>query len=737
MESRHAVPSGSPVSHDEGVLDLQRHIATFRRHFWLMAGVGAVVFVLLAGFLLQRPASYTATAEILLDSRKQNMLDVKQVGPGAAVDTSAVDTEVEVLKSRQLADTVITEKRLDLDPEFNGAIGKPSTKQSMLEKLGFAAKPQKPVEAADKVKARERMVDDVLSRLTVERSGGTYVIRIGFRAGDPVKAAAIANAYANAYLTQQLRVKLDATQTANQWLNSRLSGLRSQVEAAEAAVQRYKAENGLLSADGTTLTEQNISTLNNQLAEVRASQAEQEARLNTARRQLASGSAGDDVGEALNSPVIQQLRAQRAEVSRRVADLSNRYGPRYPDLLKAQREAADLDGQIQSEIKRVISNLSAQADVARQRTASVEASLNRTRGTLAANNAASVQLNELERNAESVRTLYQSYLDRFKQTSTQQGVEQTDARVISPARVPTSPSAPNVPKSLALAIAAALVAGVGSVFAAAALETGLSTSEEIEEALDTPHLASVPLLSSTLAGQRSSLAPIDYVVEKPLSAFAESFRNLRAAIAAGGQGKAPKVVLFTSALPGEGKTSTSIGIGRTAAMAGLRTIIVDCDLRRRGVTRAVDLKPQIGLLEVLLKGAPLADAIVLDEKSGAYLLPLNRETQTSRDVFNSPEMATLLTQLRERFDFVVLDGPPVLPVADSRVLAPRTDAVVLLARWRKTPKRAVQEALREINASGAYLAGAALTQVDVVKQSRAGYGDAGYYYKAYSQYYLD
>lgn len=702
-----------------------------------MAGVGAVVFVLLAGFLLHRPASYTATAEILLDSRKQNMLDVKQVGPGVAVDTSAVDTEVEVLKSRQLADTVITEKRLDLDPEFNSALAKPSTKQAVLEKLGFAAKAQKPVEASDKIKARERMVDGVLSRLSIERSGGTYVIRVNFEASDPAKAAAIANAYADAYLTQQLRVKLDATQTANQWLNSRLSGLRSQVEAAEAAVQRYKAANGLLSADGTTLTEQNISALNTQLAEVRASQAEQDARLSTARRQLASGSAGDDVGEALNSPVIQQLRAQKAEVSRRVADLSSRYGPRYPDLLKAQREAADLDVQIQSEIKRIISNLSAQADVARQRTASVESSLGRSRGTLAANNAASVQLNELERNAESVRTLYQSYLDRFKQTSAQQGVEQSDARVISPARVPTKPSAPNVPKSLALSIAVALVAGIGSVFAASALETGLSTSEEIEEALDTPHLASVPLLSSTLAGQRSNLSPIDYVIAKPLSAFAESFRNLRAAIAAGGQGDAPKVVLFTSALPGEGKTSTSIGIGRTAAMAGARTIIVDCDLRRRGVTRALDLKPKVGLLEVLLQGASLADAVVLDEKSGAYVLPLNREAQTSRDVFNSAEMASVLEQLKQRFDFVVLDGPPVLPVADSRVLAPRVDAVVLLARWRKTPKRAVQEALREINASGAHLVGAALTQVDVVKQSRAGYGDAGYYYKAYSQYYLE
>ncbi len=387
---------------------------------------------------------------------------------------------------------------------------------------------QEPSEALKAQIAHEKVIDSVLKHLKVTRSGLTYVIEVGYQANTAQKAALVANTYADKYLLEQLDAKFEATERANQWLNSRLAGLRDQVVAAESAVERYKAANGLLSAEGNTLTEQEISNLNNQLAATKAQEAEQVARLNTAQNQMARGSTGDDVGEALNSQVIQQLRAQRAEVSRQVADLEARYGPRHPELLRAKQQLNDIDNQIQAEIKRVISNLQAQAQVARQRTASIQASLSQSKGTLVANNSAGVKLNELERNAESARTLYQSFLDRFKQTTAQQGIEQSDSRVISRAKTPTKMSSPLWILNLAAGLVAAVGAGFGAILLLEMFENRLFTADQVEALFDLADVGSIPMLASTITDKtiaRTRLSPTNYVVERPLSAYAEAVRK--------------------------------------------------------------------------------------------------------------------------------------------------------------------------------------------------------------------
>ena len=711
------------------LFDVHRHIALLMRRRWVLAGVGLSVFALSAVALLARPPQYAAVAQLRMNTPSQNVMDSRQApGRTPAAENGVTDTEVEVLKSRALAASVVRDLDLTRDPQFNPALSPPGPLRRL---LGGGAGP-----APSPAVQMEQTIDRVQSGLTVRRSGATSVVDLEYEAGDPDKAAALANAFAQRYLAGQLESKVNATRNAGQWLDSRLAGLRDQVVAAEAAVQTYKAQNGLLSASGETLTEQDISNLNAQLATARAAQAEAAARLSTARSQLARGSTGEDVGEALNSTVVQQLRGQRAEVSRQVADFETRYGPRHPEMIKARRQLADIDGQIRAEIRRIVSNLEAQAQVASQRTASIAGSLNQSRGTLAANSAASVRLNELQRNADSTRTLYQSFLDRFKQTSAQQGIEGTDAVIVSPAKPPTAPSSPNLPKGLLISTALALIAGFGAVFLAEALQKGFSTSEEMEDALGLPVLASIPLLSSTVkkASDRR-ISPADYVVERPFSAFPEAFRNLRTAIEAARPVDAAKVIVMTSALPDEGKTTSAVCLARTMALAGSRVVIVDCDLRRRGLSRIFG-SPEAGLLEVLDGRSSLDRALVRDDRTEAFVLPLGRSGTTVRNVFGSPQMDELLRALSKAFDFVVLDGAPVLPVADTRILAPKADAVVLLARWRKSPRRAVESALRELRAVGAPLVGAAFTQVDVKEQARSGYGDAGYYYRAYSRYYL-
>lgn len=721
-----------------GQLDLRRLYLAFRRRMRLFGAV--VAAVLLASMLITLSATpkYTATANVMLDPRKEKVTNVDDVLSGLPADSSVVDTEVEVLKSRQLAERVVSALNLEQDPEFNGRLKKPTGLKAVVGGIaslfGASAPDEVKLSPIQQQKAHEAIVDHVLGGLAVKRAGLTYVINVSYQSESPAKAAVIANKFAELYLLEQMEAKFEATEQATNWLNSRLGQLKDQVLADEAAVQQYKIANNLLSADGQNLTEQEISSYNQTLAQARAQVAEDEARLNTAKQQLAKGSTGDDVGEALDSPVIQQLRAQRAQVSQNLADLAGRYGERHPEMLKAKRQLSDIDGQIQAEIQRIVSNLQAKVQVSRERAGAIGASLGGAKGALVSNSKAMVRLNELQRKADASRTLYESYLNRYKETSTQQGVETSDARIVSKAKIPIGQSSPKVGLNLALGLLLSLGAGVGAIALAETLDAGLATAEDVERRLETAYLGGIPFFASV--ADETDIPPIDYVVAKPLSSFAESFRALRTSIGHSKLGQPVKVVAITSSLPGEGKTTTSVALARVAATQGSRVIVVDCDLRRRSVNRLLGEEPKMGLLEVLSGEIPLEKALVVDKQSGAHVLPLAHHAYTPKDVFGTAAMDRLIAGLRANYDLVILDTAPVLPVADTRVLAPKADVLVFLARWRRTPQHAIEAGLRLFHGTGTHVAGVCLTQMDMKQQAKYGYGDPGYYYAEYKKYYV-
>jgi succinoglycan biosynthesis transport protein ExoP len=723
--------------------ELQRLIATFRRRSRLFISVALVILAAVVLVTFQQTPRYTATSNVMIDTRKREVSNIQDVLSGLPADSSVVDTEVEILKSRSLADRVVADQKLDQDPEFNGAL-RPRKGLLSIVSAPFAAvgslfsshTPQTQAAANLRAtKAHEGVVDSVLSRLKVRRSGLTYVIAIDFESKDPVKAAQVANAFANLYLTQQLQDKYDATQQANQWLNQRLAELQPQVFQAEAAVEQYKAQHGLLASVGSSLTEQEISNLNNQMAQAQADQAEHDARLRTAQQVLESGATGENLSGSLNSPTITQLRAQSAELSSKVADLQTKYGPKHPEVQRAERALADNAAQIREEVSRQVSSLQAEAQVARQRVASLQGSLGQAKGALIGNNAASVELADLQRKADAASTLYATLLNRAKQTATDQGSETSDSRIVSRAKIPNAPSFPKKQLNFALGLLLGLAGGVGSVFLMEALDSGLATSEDVERLLGVPHLGAIPMLDSTTDGKASGVAPGQYILDKPLSAFAESFRNLRASILFSRVDTPVKVVLVTSSLPGEGKTTTTFCLGRSMAMSGAKVVVVDCDLRRRNINRLLGIEPEVGLIEVLQGTASLEQAMVFDQPSGAWFLPLAKSVHTPKDLFGSHAMDRLIETLRAQFDLVLLDTAPVIPVSDTRILAPKADVVVFLTQWRKTPRKAVDAAFALLKSVGADIAGVALTLVDAQEQAKYGYGDSGYYYRSYRKYY--
>ena len=571
--------------------------------------------------------------------------------------------------------------------------------------------------------------------LTVKRSGLTRIITITYRSKSAGKSARIANEWARLYLSQQLETKFNATKEANDWLNARIGDLRTQVETAETELQNYKIANNLVSSSNDdTIAQQEVTTLDQQLATVKVDQAESDARLNVAKRQLAGGSTGEDLGEALNSDVIRDLRNQRAILTQHMADLSSKYGPLHPDIIKTKKQLDDIDGQITAEVNRIISNLEGQAQIQRQRTASLQGSVNQARGQLIGNNRATVRLNELQRNADAVSTLYQSYLDRFKQTSSQAGIDQTDARIVSTAGVPLSAATPKKTLALALALVAGLAAATLAVLLRRALDSGMATGSDVEAQLDQPYLGGIIDLP-TLLPKGTKAAPRQYLLDKPLSAFSEGFRNLRAGLVYSKLGEQVKMIAITSSLPDEGKTTTSICLARTMAMAGQSVLLIDCDLRRRSLAKALDMEVSNGLLEVLTGAVAFKDAIVSDPVPGVDYLALSSRAAPPKDIFGAPGMAMLLDEARTRYDVIILDTAPVLPVVDTRILLRQADVTVMLVRWRKTPRRAVQTSIGLLADVGVKVGGVVLTKVDLKAQSKFGYGDSMYYFNQYKEYY--
>jgi capsular exopolysaccharide synthesis family protein len=370
--------------------------------------------------------------------------------------------------------------------------------------------------------------------------------------------------------------------------------------------------------------------------------------------------------------------------------------------------------------------------VAQQRLASLDNSRSRAQGALGSNNEAIVGLNELQRRADASRAVYEAFLNRSKETSAQEGLQRPDARISSPAQAPSWPTSPNKPLNLALGFVLAVAGGVGVILLLENLDSGLRTSADVEQKLRMPNIGSVPLLTRTGRTGKTS-----YILAKPFSGFAEAFRNLKTSLTLARDDRQIRVVAIASALPGEGKTLTTTSFGRLLAQSGSKVLIIDGDVRRHMLTESFGRRPAAGFVEVLEGRATLEEALLTDEESGAHLLLLSDSPVPTEDLLSSEALTTLFARLREEYDFVVIDTAPVLAVAETRVIAVRADATIFLVKWSKTPRQAADAALDLLVNAGAFVAGVCLTQVDMSKQARFGYGDKLYYYHGYRKYYSE
>jgi polysaccharide biosynthesis transport protein len=710
-------------------LDLRALMTTLRRRLRLFVGVFVLVLVIAAYLTSRQPTLYTSAAQIVLNMREEQIAPKDTLG-ATLTPADRADTEVEVLKSRNLADRVARSLRLAQDPTFNTALVPQRRAPAWWRTL--LGIPEPPVAKPNPASVRRDMIDRLQHSLSVTRLGQTFAMELAITTGSPINAARIANEYVRQYTQGQLQEKVLQSGVATKFLSTRLEELRRQAQADTSRVQQYRIANNLLSTSGSTLTEQEIANYNQAVTAARAQASEDLARLNTAENQMRKGSSGGDVGEALQSSVVSGLRSRQAEVSGRLATLQTRYGPRHPEVLRATSELEDIDRQIQAEIGRVISNLDARTRVSRQRLGSISGSLSSAKGVLAQNNAAMTGLDDLQRRAQASQSLYESYLNRYKEAVAEGGTERPDASVISHAAVPLGPTSPRPKLNMLLACVIGVGAGLIAAFLAEMLFAGLTTGSEVEQKFGLPYLGGIPLLSSL---QPKAKGAGDAVAASPRSAFAETFRSLLTSIRQVCD-SGPRVLVITSALPREGKTTISICLARTAAREGERTLLIDADFNQPVIShKLVQHDVEAGLIELLKGEVSLEEVLVPDVTPGLDILPVRSRPEDAGELMTGARMVALLDELRGRYGCVILDTAPVLPVATSRVLAGMADAVVFVARWRHTPDHAIAAALRLLPGRRVKVAGLVLSRIDMRKQTRIGHGDPSYYYPKYKSYY--
>jgi succinoglycan biosynthesis transport protein ExoP len=681
-----------------------------RRSGWFFLGF-VPVQILAASWILFSTPLFTAAATVVLDPRTPSVASSPEVLSDVPPDSPLIDTQVQLIRSRVVLGKVVDDLRLQ-------------------NELDFGVEPSSAAAAEEPRSRRNELINVLAENLDVARVGLTYALQIRYTDDDAVQAARVANAVAAAYLEHQRNVKQQATKDANEWLQAQVSELETQVERAEADVEAYRSRSGLLVAQGSTSTESQLTNLDLGFNEARQTLSNAQAKLAGYRSALARlGAAG--AAEIVVTPMMEQLRTQYAELTNQRAQLSSGLGPLHPQMVELNQQLNGLQEQMNAEAQRTIDELTSEVTIAENRVAGLLAIRDQSRARLAEDNVANVELAQLQTNAESLRTLYEAMLTRLGQTTAQETLGQVNATVVSEAVPPFEPSSPKTNIILASAIGIGLALGALAVLLVQLFDKTVVRPEEFERRTRVPILALVPQLKAEdLSVGGKPVPAADVVIGRPMSLFAESFRNLRVAVATQG----PLVLQMTSGTFAEGKTLSSIAFSRTAAMDGKRVLLIDADVRRRSLTQCLGITTQLGLIELLKGKAELHDVIVPGEASRTpHVLPLSSIDAGPHDLFSTETFDDFLQKIKLAFDVVVFDSAPVLAVAEPLSLAKRVDVVVLVAKWGQTPIEIVLKALEEIQRAGGNVVGTLLTHVDVEKVTKQSYGRQ--YYPALMKYY--
>jgi polysaccharide biosynthesis transport protein len=722
---------------DSGTVSMLQIRDFLGRQWRLIALVTGLAIMVGAIYIAISPSKFTAQVDMVIDTKRANWTQTEMASENRPVEDASVDSEIETTKSERVASLVISRLHLLEDPEFIEAGS--SLKRHIFSLLRLT----KESEELSKDQLMRRVLSILKDNLGVVRLGRSYIEQISYTSLDRDKAASIANAFADAYIEDQLQAKFEATRRASAWLEQRIGELRQQASDAYRTVQDFKSENSIIiGVDGKLASEIELDQLGIALAKARADTSQAKARLDRISRVMEQRTDKESLGipdpvvtDALSNPVITRLRQQFLDDQNKESEWTARYGSDHQAARNLRGEMAALQRAIWDEISRIAESYKSELQIAKSQEEAIDKRMTEVFKNSAATRQSQVHLRELETAANSYRGIYETFLSRFTQSVQQQSFPSTEARVVTAASPPFSPSSPKIALTLALATLCGLGLGLMSAVAREQLNRRIHTRAEIEKLLGINCLAILPAFKQKktrlrkLAAAQNSLAFRQISEVAPFSETAEALRYIKVAIDLHPTGG--NVIGIVSALPGEGKTTVAASLAAFVAKSGARTLLIDADLRNPSMTRTLGYPNASGLLNMVAEKSQLDDLVITDSKFKFDFLPSSTKTKTlnSSDILNSTAVKDMLRAAKSDYDYVLVDLPPILPVVDVRAAAHLFDAFVLVVEWGGTSTDEILKAVKVSRVLSDRLLGVVLNKADVAVMRRfEGYSDRSYSY---------
>ncbi|HTR15955.1 MAG TPA: polysaccharide biosynthesis tyrosine autokinase [Acetobacteraceae bacterium] len=691
---------------------------------WFVLAFALSLAALAFAFLMSLPKTYTAEASVAIGTGHQQVLVGNSVMAAPQLDLDLLRTEMEGFYAPAITEAVVRQFGLTHNPEFCGHA------ESTVEANGpwwRRLLPSRDIPpCTDSVdKAARRLAGS----LTFNNDSRSYIVRVGASARDPQLAAAIANAVAQHYVERQRSSGVADTQQADVWLTDYLEKLRRQTQDADAAVASYRRQHQLTPLRGETLVGQSLAELNTQLTVATSDLTQKRSQLQQLQAIAAGRGQLDATAPALASPLIQRLMEQQAVQAATLSELQTRYGRSHPLVKANAAQVFRIQQQVRAEVEKILASFKDEVAALQTRRAALAQSVGQLQAEAARQAQDAVRLQELQRDADADRQLYQSMLIRLKEIDAQQGLQQASARIVVAAQPPEFASFPRTKMMVVGTFLAALGVGALGAIGLSSVSRRFRSVDQLEAETGLPVLGLFP------RPPRRAM-PHDVVVDQPMSLESEALHAILIGLSRrgpGGRAPAKQVVMIASALPGEGKTSFALALGRSATSASLSVALLDCDMRRPSLTRLVAPRDQSN-------GGPgtdLADVqgvdAAVDGRSGLHIVPIASCVRNPHELLVPHGIERVLNFLRENYDVVIIDTPPVLAVPDALNLAPFADQILLLSCWRQTPRAALAAAVERLRRSAADVSGIVLTKVDL-RQFARHEAASGYYATRYPDY---
>jgi succinoglycan biosynthesis transport protein ExoP len=727
---------------------LRDYWRVMRKHLWLIAACCFGTMLVTALVVLMTVPLYTAETTLLIERQAPQVLDIREVlaEPLMSQEDSFYKTQHTILQSRSLAAQVIQEQQLETDPAFTGEGQDKGFGARLLAHVqgwvkGLLLPPPKPI-AEDSLAVKPELIDAYRGMLVVQPVLRTRLMKIAFTTADPELSARLANAHAQAYIRQRIGLHTKSNEEAQRFLEDKLEELKARVEKSEEALNRYRRAQQIISLeDKENVVVERLAELNRRLTAAEADRIVLESQVHLIRKRD-----HDSLPDVANNMLIHTLKEQLARLRGEYAYLASQFKPGYPRLDQLQAQVAETRRRLQQEEQKVVAAIQSAYLAA-------EATEKQLRAKMAAQRAETLRLKDaavtyaiLAREVDTNRQLYDSVLQRMKETGVAAALRASSVFIIDQAQPPHFPSSPQKQKSLLLAALLGLIGGIGLALAMEHLDNTLKTPQEVERYLRLPNLGSVPDFWS-LGWRRSAVQQFSHptlqipsttpsdgggglvLARRPFFVVTEAYRTVRTAILLSHAEKPPQTILVSSAAHGEGKTATVVNTAIAFAQMGAKVLVIDADLRRSRCGEVLGVQNGAGLTEILTGLREPRELIHPAYTPGLFFLSGGSTPPNPADLVGSRKMRDTLGALQQEYDYILIDSPPVMLVSDAVLLSTMVEGVVLVVDVQQTPKQVLREACARLRYARARMLGTVLNRVDIRKEPHASY------IRSYDSYY--